>query len=441
MTIAARARHAVRDLSWWRALLVIVAALPALALVVVAPELSRTWLLVILVVLVVGVGAAVGLAGGTTARGLRDLRRGAASAPDRPARGEVVGIERRLQVVEEALNASTRRAWEPARSRWPSPHPRPVLLLPAADYHLAELVPLADALERRGVPTALGCGEAHWPRLRDGLVWYPDVTVHELPPVAELASQVAAVVTMSDWGGYQDLIEHAREQGLATFGKVEGVVDFAGVDDPEARHRYRRVGHVLAQGDNDAATFDDVTVVGSSRLERLLAAPPVAASRPLVVINQNFTYGSFPEYRTAWLRAATGACEALDVPYVVSLHPAEKARGSHPNATPLGIARLLPHATALISRFSAAPYEALGRGVPFVYFNPHGERVPNFTDPRGAFAAAASPDTLRQALATALDADGASVRDQAWTFLAAQIDVREDAASEERAAEVILRYL
>jgi hypothetical protein len=46
----------------------------------------------------------------------------------------------------------------------------------------------------------------------------------------------------------------------------------------------------------------------------------------------------------------------------------------------------LTEASVLVSRFSTVPFEAMARGVPFVYHNPHGETVPTFMNPDGGNA-------------------------------------------------------
>ena len=58
----------------------------------------------------------------------------------------------------------------------------------------------------------------------------------------------------------------------------------------------------------------------------------------------------------------------------------------------------ITRAGVLVSRFSTVPFEAMARGVPFIYHNPHGERVPTFTDPQGAFPVTTSAEELADAL-------------------------------------------
>ena len=94
----------------------------------------------------------------------------------------------------------------------------------------------------------------------------------------------------------------------------------------------------------------------------------------------------------------------------------------------------------LVSRFSTVLFEAMARGVPVVYHNPHGERVPTFTRPDGAFLVSTTADELADAMGTALTwRDG--YRDRAEAFFRRQVDVCEQRPSEVRAADVIVGEL
>ena len=177
------------------------------------------------------------------------------------------------------------------------------------------------------------------------------------------------------------------------------------------------------------------SIVGSTRLERLWWAPPVTPHSELAVINLNFTYGMLTSARDLWLETAVEGCERAGIPHVISVHPAEKARKPHPRASAISASRLLRHATVFISRFSTLPYEAMARGVPFVYHNPHDEAVPAFKDPMGAFPTTANASDLQEALASIDPVE--DVRSRAADFLAKQFDVDSKARSEERTADLL----
>jgi len=301
--------------------------------------------------------------------------------------GSLSDIGARVAKLDEVVADSVRRPTDPTTLPWSEPvgPSRPVLLLPSASYHLAEIMPLADSLHRRGIETRVAVGEAHWPRIATGLAWY-ETPVYSLPEPSRVVADVAAVVTMKDWAGYGEVVAAARAAGIPTFAKVEGAQDFADTDTPYARDAYRSADHILCQGQID---FDALVgsrhIVGSSRLERIRQAPVLPIESDFVVINLNFTYGVLEEERALWIDSAVEACVSLRVPYAVALHPAERRTTRVPRATAVPISRLLVRASALVSRFSTVPFEAMARGVPFVYHNPHGEKVATFADGGSAF--------------------------------------------------------
>lgn len=358
---------------------------------------------------------------------------------------DLEAVGRQLDALDQVVADETRRPWSPTLLPWQLAtlgEPRPVVVLPGADYHLPEMVELARALRRRGRDAIVACGRPHWARTGQGFVAYPDVEVFEAPEPSELRDRVGALVVMKDWEGYGRLVVAANEAGIPTFAKVEGAQDFHDVDTPEPRRPYRTAGHILCQGVNDhEALSGQRSIVGSTRLERLWFAPPTAALTELAVINLNFTYGVLTSERTKWLRTAIDGCDAAGMPFVISLHPAEKARSPHPNATAVGISRLLQRATVLISRFSTAPFEAMARGVPFLYHNPHGERVPTFATPDGAFDVTTDAAGIAAGIERAREERGQPFRERSRGFFARQVDVDPARRSEERAADVVLGAL
>jgi hypothetical protein len=346
-------------------------------------------------------------------------------------------IEPQLQVVG-AVTAGATRFWaDPTTLPWPNDDPsRPVLLLPGAAYHLAEIIALAAELEKRDIPVRIAVGEAHWARVRQGLVAYTGV-VYALPSPETVALSVSALVAMKDWAGYRPYVEAARARGIPTFAKVEGAQDFDEVDTRNNFRPYRTADHIFCQGANDfKALPGDRHIVGSTRLERLWMAPFQPPRRKLAVVNLNFTYGVLTEARDHFLETARRACAVAGMPHVVAVHPAVIAPRTDPPFTTIPISRLLENGSLLISRFSTVPFEAMARGVPFVYHNPHGEQVPTFENPDGAFRVTRSVDELAAAIEEARDWTG-NYRERSHSFFAAQVDMDEDRRSEQRAADVI----
>ena len=338
---------------------------------------------------------------------------------------------RRLRVTPELLD----RSGSPIEGR--------VILMPSATYHVAETGPLAEQLEARGVECVVMVSDRRWPLVEKPQAAY-DTPVLGSVEGGEWLRRAAAVVVMNDWGEeYKEYVELANAFGVPTFAKVEGVQDFRDDDVSWDRRAYQRARWILAQGRNDveALPMKDTIVVSSSRLERIWLEPPRPPGPRLAVVNLNFTYGVLDDARDLWLSTAIEACERVDLPYVVSLHPAERDRwsGTLPVAD-APIRHLLTEASVLISRFSTVPFEAMARGVPFVYHNPHGERVPTFKQPEGAFRITTSIAELADAL---VEAEGwqHDYRERAAAFFLRQVDVDPGRPSEVRAAEAIVERL
>jgi hypothetical protein len=430
-------RRVATHLTGWRATLLLVSLIPLIAAIFwIVDDWVRA--LVLTLAAIIPIVAIVFVSTADSSRTTQTLDQ--LLGPTRRTTGDIPSLERRVDVMDLVMSSEMRRAWEP--TTLPFVHvgqtEKPVLLLPGADYHLPEIVGIADELDARGVPNVIAVGVPHWERTGDGLIWY-DREVFAAPDADEIAGRFSAVVTMKDWAGYGPLVEAAKEDGIPTFAKVEGAQDFHDVDTNTPRRPYRTADHILCQGQNDFDALEGMqrTIVGSTRLERLWWAPPSKPSKPLAVINLNFTYGVLTEARDLWLSTAIEGCERAGIPYVISVHPAERARIPHPRATAISASRLLRHATVLISRFSTLPYEAMARGVPFVYHNPHEEEVPTFKEPLGAFAISTDAPGLRTILADT-GPPSRVVREHSARFFGRQIDVGVEMSSETRSVQLLV---
>jgi hypothetical protein len=318
----------------------------------------------------------------------------------------------------------------------------PVYLMPGVGYHTVELNALADELERRGIPSAYLFIDGRWEALLPGLR-RTTVPVHRRPEDPAVLAGARAMVTMNDWGDFRPEIEEGNRRGIPTFGKVEGVQDWDDVDVRVKRSAYRTVRHVLCQGTNDAraAGPERSTIVGSTRLERIWLEDRPSSDEGFAVINVNFTYNVLDEVRRGWLDAAVAACRREGIDYAISMHPAERASVEDPNVSDAPMAHLLTRASLLISRFSTVPFEAMARGVPFVYFNPHDEQVPAFASPEGAFKVARSSRRLRRAIRRSLPLAGRQYRASAEGFFRDQVDIEPGRSAAERTADAIAAHV
>jgi len=314
-----------------------------------------------------------------------------------------------------------------------------VLIMPESAYHVDEAAPLAAALLARGQPAAVLSLVGHWSRLRHRLSEH-DVPVFRAPEPKEWLRSASGVVVFNDWGGARKFVECADELGVPTFAKVEGAQDFNDDDVEVQRNPYRTARFILCQGQNDVAALPEMecVIVGSSRLERIFNAPVrPTPSAPLVVVNLNFTYGVLQDAQEPWIESVLAACKAAGLPVVISMHPAQELIPQVAEyITAAEMRHLLESASVLISRFSTVPFEAMARGVPFIYHNPHGERVPVFKDPSGAFPITDDTPSLVAALASVRDES--DYRATASEFFSRQVSVVPRYPSEDRAADFIV---
>lgn len=320
-------------------------------------------------------------------------------------------------------------------------------LVVQAAYHLDEFVPLRAALRERGIAAELLVPlppKKPLKRFRPAtrrfreLLAASDMTLEGPVRAVALTSDLTSIVVMNDWGMPKPLVESMRAVGKRTFAWVEGVQDFGDTDTGQSRGAYSHVDHVFCIGQHGADQLPrtEWTIVGSARLRALWFAPAGAAEAPLATVNTNFTYGVLTEHRRAWLSSVAAACSAAGMPWVLSRHAAERGFTLPHRASSRPIGELLDTSTHLIGRFSTVGYEALVRGVEFVYHNPHGERVPTFAESAGAFTSTDSAATLAASLCEPAR-PRAAVRAGAEEFLHHHLRLADGPEPAELAADVI----
>ncbi|HUR52137.1 MAG TPA: glycosyltransferase family A protein [Mycobacteriales bacterium] len=319
------------------------------------------------------------------------------------------------------------------------------LLAPQSRYHVAEVGPLLEALRDRGIRTEVYLPPEAPVSVGRELTAYVD-HAYAGDPAGLMGAPLLGAFMLNDWGAnMQAVMAAVKAFGGTSFAKVEGVQDFEDADTGRVRRAYQHADVVLGQGQNDvdALPGQDVRVVGSTRLERLWAGPPVLADNGRVLINFNFTYGVLTEKQDEWIWAAVDGARSLGLEYEISLHPAQKnvppepAVMAHISADPFSHA--LRRSGVLVSRFSTVLYEAMAIGVPALYLNSHGEKVPTFQDPGGAFMKVTSTD-LGPGLTEALSWRG-DYRSRSEAFFRRQVHIDPDRPSEQRAADVISKLV
>ncbi|MFN3255111.1 MAG: glycosyltransferase [Ilumatobacter sp.] len=331
------------------------------------------------------------------------------------------------------IREAARRA--PSRGRFGG-----VVLVPLARYHTDELVPLAHALEHLGMRSSMLLTEREGPEVCKEL-WKSDLPVYSWPDELRSIGRFSAMLTLNDWGPTIPLAKLAAQRGALSIAKVEGVQDFEDADTGRIRRAYRRSDLVLCQGQNDVTALNgEITaVVGNSRLQNVWeeGERSFGTSRT-AVINSNFTYNVLTGEKTGWLESVLKACRLANVRPLISQHHADGGLDADlPIATRPMKWLLKYEADLLISRFSTVPFEAMARGVPFVYHNPHDEKVPTFRTPGGSFATSASVHELAEAIDTALEWRG-TYRERSAEFFAAQVSIDDSLTPAERAAQCIV---
>jgi len=315
-------------------------------------------------------------------------------------------------------------------------------LVPQSRYHVSEVGPLGEELAARGVNVAYLLPPEATRGVVDELAWYTD-TVYAGDLADVPSTTIVGCFILNDWApSTTALMKIVRAAGGTSFAKVEGVQDFADVDTGRERKPYQWADIILGQGSNDVASLPmkEVHVVGSSRLERMVREPAADATHDTVLINYNFTYGVLADAQDKWIRTCVEGARQDGFPYAISLHPAQEYVPSVPEIKDF-VARdpfshLLLRSGVLITRFSTVVFEAMARGVPVVYYNPHGERVTTFNNPEGAFVLVTDYDGLPAAIAEAQTQRG-DYRDRSHDFFSRQISIDAERSSAQRAADVI----
>jgi hypothetical protein len=316
------------------------------------------------------------------------------------------------------------------------------LLVPQSRYHIAEVGPLYAELRARGVNAQIFCPPEAPVGVYRELMAFTD-TVYRGDPDALTGAPLLGTFVLNDWGpSPRAAIDAVATAGGVSFSKVEGVQDFTDADTGRIREPYRRSDVVLGQGVNDVEALPgrEVVVVGSSRLERIRAGAEAPSDASSVLINLNFTYGVLAEAQDTWLWEGVRGAQAVGIDYEISAHPAQKNIPKDPEVQDHLCVDPFSHALrrsgVLISRFSTVLYEAMALGVPVIYLNTHGEKVPTFQDPQGAFLKVTEPG-LTGPLTEALSWRG-SYRERSDAFFRRQVDVDPDRSSEARAADAIV---
>jgi len=212
----------------------------------------------------------------------------------------------------------------------------------------------------------------------------------------------SVIVCGNDWSYTKHLIKEAKMLGIPTVCIQEGPQDF---DLPYKAMMY--ADHEFLQGLIHAKYLkrNRFVITGNPRLENF-KKPPLP-KKPLVMVNGNFTYGIYEDARDSWIKGIAEACKNTNLDFFISKHPRDFGQYKGYKiikSNAFKIEDQINMSSVLITRFSQVLYEALLRGRPVIYYNPHGEIKKVLTeDKSGAFFYATNPKELENCLCSAIE--------------------------------------
>lgn len=214
------------------------------------------------------------------------------------------------------------------------------------------------------------------------------------------------VVVFNDWDTKitRPAILAAKHSNLLSVAIVEGIQDYEDKDTGRVRRPYKTVDTVILPCPFDKKYFsdnlDNVHIAGMPRIQEIKTKAfqvPFSIDAP-IVINVNFSYGVLETKRNSWLLNVVNACKELELPYIITQHPADTGDLSSYNISKDTMYDTILNGSILISRFSTAIIEAIAMERPVIYFNPHNERADKFLQPNGAFYIAHDKEELKKAI-------------------------------------------
>jgi FkbM family methyltransferase len=306
-----------------------------------------------------------------------------------------------------------------------------IVIICQVNYHFRNAAMMAKGLALRGFPCVVvdnskfAAGGKRLVSAEDRrMLWRTQyLTIEEAPYGSDWLCTARLVITFNDFNDdFREALEYRTRLGRRSVSVVEGINDFLRIDFDTPRYLpYRRCDTVFLSGEHDVQYFRDRTtyVVGLPVVEQLANKEPKFPSKPLAVLNVNFTYGVLEDSRDAFVACARRAFEKVGWDWVITQHPMDTGKlAGHPVSKQTQY-ELIDDCTVFVSRFATGILEALASGKPVIYFNPHGEKISKFKEPLGAYDIATNTDQLVTALSKAQAdlAAGVDFRLRAQSFL------------------------
>lgn len=296
-----------------------------------------------------------------------------------------------------------------------------ILLMPFNKSNVTDLSIIHRELKAINISSALiDIGSENDDNLRHGFRENKDVDcIHrDQVPTSKYQGLMASIDWDSGFG--RPLIKTARDRGLLTVGIVDGIEDFEDADYNYERDAYNTVEYVLLLGVDDqrnlTSKIEKTSIVGLPKLWALYNSSISFPRKQRVMINVNFTYGTYEEVRDGWVDAIVEVCKKVGIDYIISQHHADHGTFHPALVSQDDVYETIRTSTIVISRFSTVILESLAMGKPVIYYNPHGERVRLYKEPLGAYEIATTSDELESAIRISLE-NKHTVRERAHVFL------------------------
>lgn len=279
-----------------------------------------------------------------------------------------------------------------------------IVFIPHKDYHAITIYYMKEYLDQLGLTYVIVDSSAIYrdegvrtvlQRLNIPNVSLPQLCFGDFSP--------KCIITFNDWDKIvaRPAIEAAKKAGIVALAIVEGVQDYDDVDTGRVRNAYKSCTHVITPCSFDMKYFDQkkqhVYEGGIPRIDKLASESEIHpySSKFPIVINSNFSYNVLVDKRDEWVRTAVEACIELNLPYVISRHPADIGDFSTYKVTSKTMYDAIWNCSLFISRFGSGIIEAIAMGRPIIYYNPHHEKVDKFKDSLGAYYIAYSKEELK----------------------------------------------
>jgi hypothetical protein len=296
-----------------------------------------------------------------------------------------------------------------------------ILLLPFNKSNITDMAIVARELKNIGITSALvDAGSEYDDNIKEGIKENSDVTFIHKDQVS--ATVRRGLVASIDWDSAfgRPLLQAERAKGGLTIGIIDGIEDFEDADYHYDRDAYNTVEYVLLMGSDDQKYLDHkrekTSIIGLPKMFDLYHETKQYPRQPKVMLNVNFTYGTFEEAREGWVSGAIQACRDAGLAFTISQHHADHGDFAADMVSDKTVYDTIRECSIVVSRFSTVILESLALGKQVIYFNPHGETVSLYKNPAGAYQIATSVAELYQCLLNA-KADPKLGREQAVAFL------------------------